>query len=262
MPIDWFNLGSSYSNFAGIMAGFAFSGIYLLLEDRKTKVSEVISILLVGFFGLLLAAFLYANTGGMATDQNTPEQVKMTFLHGVIASVIFAISIIQMFLSLVFIFIVYDLPREVIVLGMTVYYGATFVVAMFIIRTLPVIQNTPPMRMAITNGLYLTAGIAALILLAIFKLFREKLDLFFENHFTAIMTGTFIFMLFLTAVYNMDALSKGDIPIVFDHLIILLVVINMMINNFSMHYEYRSAKNSSERQGRWNSYRNGQNNDH
>lgn len=254
MPVDWLNIGSSSSNFAGIMAGFAFSGIYLLLEDEKTKVSEVISILLVGFFGLLLAAFLYANTGGMATDQNTPEQDKITFLHGVIASVIFAISIIQMFLSLVFIFIVYDLPREVIVLGMTVYYGATFVVAMFIIRSLPVIQNTPPMRMAITNGLYVTAGISALILLVLFKSLRITLDYIFENHFTAIMIGTFFFMLFLTAMYNMDALFTRDIPIIFDHLIIFMFVVNMMINNFSMHYEYRSAKIDSERAGRWNDY--------
>jgi hypothetical protein len=262
MPVDWLNIGSAYSNFAGIMAGFAFSGIYLLLEDRKGKVSEVISILLVGFFGLLLAAFPFANTGGMATNQNTPEQDKITLLHGVIASVIFAISIIQMFLSLVFIFIVYDLPREVIILGMTVYYGASFVVAMFIIRSLPVIQNTPTERLPITNGLYVTAGISALILLALLKSVREKLDDFFENHFTHIMIGTFVFMLFLTAVYNMDALFKTDIPIIFDHLLILIVVVNMMVNNFSMHYEYRSAKEAKDQTGRWKSMRNDQNNDH
>ena len=54
MLVDWATMSSNYANFAGILAGFVFSGIFLLLEDEKRDASEVISILLVGFFGLLL----------------------------------------------------------------------------------------------------------------------------------------------------------------------------------------------------------------
>ena len=35
MLVDWATMSSNYANFAGILAGFVFSGIFLLLEDEK-----------------------------------------------------------------------------------------------------------------------------------------------------------------------------------------------------------------------------------
>jgi ABC-type uncharacterized transport system permease subunit len=122
MLVDFATMSSNYANFAGILAGFVFSGIFLLLEDEKRDASEVISILLVGFFGLLLTAFLFSNISGMDAETLDENRIRMVAFHMVIASIIFSIAIMQMFLSLVFIFILYQLPTQVISLGKTIYY--------------------------------------------------------------------------------------------------------------------------------------------
>ena len=49
MQVDWATMSGNYANFAGILAGFVFSGIFLLLEDEKRDASEVISIFLSDF---------------------------------------------------------------------------------------------------------------------------------------------------------------------------------------------------------------------
>ena len=117
MGFDWPNMSSSYANFAGILAGFVFSGIFLLLEDEKRDASEVISILMVGFFGLLLSAFLFSNISGLSMETANPIQLRMLSFRILVASIIFSITIMQMFLSLIFIFILYRLPQQVISLG-------------------------------------------------------------------------------------------------------------------------------------------------
>jgi len=238
MLVDWATMSSNYANFAGILAGFVFSGIFLLLEDEKRDASEVISILLVGFFGLLLTAFLFSNISGMDAETIDPDRIRLVAFHMVIASIIFSIAIMQMFLSLVFIFILYRLPTQVINLGKTIYYGSALIATMFVVRTIPVLYTDEVILSALPRNLYLAVAVTAVLSFILSKIFRRKLDAFFERYFIMIITATFLFMLLLVVLYNTQIHLK-DIPVIVDQVIMVMFTINMMINNFSINHEYR-----------------------
>lgn len=241
MLVDFATMSSNYANFAGILAGFVFSGIFLLLEDEKRDASEVISILLVGFFGLLLTAFLFSNISGMDAETIDPDRIRLVAFHMVIASIIFSIAIMQMFLSLVFIFILYQLPMQVISLGKTIYYGSALIATMFVIRTIPVLYTDEAILSALPRNLYLAVAITAVLSFTLSRLFRRRLDALFERYFIMIITATFLFMLLLVVLYNTQIHLK-DIPIFVDQVIMGMFTVNMMINNFSINHEYRMMR--------------------
>jgi hypothetical protein len=241
MLVDWATMSSNYANFAGILAGFVFSGIFLLLEDEKRDASEVISILLVGFFGLVLTAFLFSNISGMEADPLDQNRMRMVSFHLVIASIIFSIAIMQMFLSLVFIFILYELPTQVISLGKTIYYGSALIATMFVIRTIPALYTDETILSALPRNLYLAVVVTVVFTFIISKLFRRKLDDLFERYFIMIITATFLFMLLLVVLYNTQ-LHLKDIPVIVDQVIMGMFTVNMMINNFSINHESRMAR--------------------
>lgn len=241
MLVDFATMSSNYANFAGILAGFVFSGIFLLLEDEKRDASEVISILLVGFFGLLLTAFLFSNISGMDAATIDPDRIRLVAFHMVIASIIFSIAIMQMFLSLVFIFILYQLPMQVISLGKTIYYGSALIATMFVIRTIPVLYTDEAILSALPRNLYLAVAITAVLSFTLSRLFRRRLDALFERYFIMIITATFLFMLLLVVLYNTQIHLK-DIPIFVDQVIMGMFTVNMMINNFSINHEYRMMR--------------------
>lgn len=241
MLIDWATMSSNYANFAGILAGFVFSGIFLLLEDEKRDASEVISILLVGFFGLVLTAFLFSNISGVEAEKTDPDRMRLVSFHIVIASIIFSIAIMQMFLSLVFIFILYRLPAQVISLGKTIYYGSALIATMFVIRTMPALYTDAAILAALPRNLYLAVAVTVVLLFILSKVFLRKLDALFEHYFIMIITATFLFMLLLVVLYNTQIHLK-DIPIVGAQLIMGMFTVNMMINNFSINHEYRMMR--------------------
>ena len=238
MLVDFATMSSNYANFAGILAGFVFSGIFLLLEDEKRDASEVISILLVGFFGLLLTAFLFSNISGMDAETLDENRIRMVSFHMVIASIIFSIAIMQMFLSLVFIFILYQLPTQVINLGKTIYYGSALIATMFVIRTIPILYTDKLVLAALPRNLYLAVAITVVILFILSKLFRRRLDALFERYFIMIITATFLFMLLLVVLYNTQ-IHLREMPVVIYQVIMGMFTVNMMINNFSINHEYR-----------------------
>ena len=59
MLVDWAAMSSNYANFAGILAGFVFSGIFLLLGDEKRDASEVISLGKTIYYGSALIATMF-----------------------------------------------------------------------------------------------------------------------------------------------------------------------------------------------------------
>jgi len=238
MQIDWSTMSGNYANFAGILAGFVFSGIFLLLEDEKRDASEVISILLVGFFGLLLSAFLFSNISGINMETAGPDSLRMMAFRMVIASIIFSITIMQMFQSLVFIFILYRLPGQVINLGKTIYYGSALIATMFVIRTLPFLYSDDAILSFMPQNLFLTVAFTAAFLFILSKIFRRRLDALFERYFITIITATFLFMLLLVVFYNTQ-LYLSDIPVVIGQVVMVMFTFNMMINNFSINHEYR-----------------------
>ncbi|HEX5351884.1 MAG TPA: hypothetical protein VFW58_09675 [Trichococcus sp.] len=238
MQVDWATMSGNYANFAGILAGFVFSGIFLLLEDEKRDASEVISILFVGFFGLVLTAFLFSNISGMEAEALDQNRIRLVSFHLVIASIIFSIAIMQMFLSLVFIFILYQLPPQVISLGKTIYYGSSLIATMFVIRTIPALYTDEGILSDLPRNLYLAVAVTAVISFILSRLFRRKLDTLFERYFIMIITATFLFMLLLVVLYNTQIHLK-DIPVIVDQIIMGMFTINMMINNFSIDHEYR-----------------------
>lgn len=239
MQVDWATMSGNYANFAGILAGFVFSGIFLLLEDEKRDASEVISILFVGFFGLVLTAFLFSNISGMEAEALDQDRIRLVAFHMVIASIIFSIAIMQMFLSLVFIFILYQLPEQVISLGKTIYYGSSLIATMFVIRTIPALYtNDEAILSALPRNLYLAVAVTAVFSFILSRLFRRKLDALFERYFIMIITATFLFMLLLVVLYNTE-IHLREIPVVVDQIIMGMFTVNMMINNFSINHEYR-----------------------
>ncbi|CZQ90667.1 Hypothetical protein Tpal_1295 [Trichococcus palustris] len=241
MGFDWPNMSSSYANFAGILAGFVFSGIFLLLEDEKRDASEVISILMVGFFGLLLSAFLFSNISGLSMGTANPLQLRMLSFRILVASIIFSITIMQMFLSLVFIFILYRLPQQVLSLSKMIYYGSAFIATMFVIRTFSALYTDVNILSTLTRDLFLTVLVSAVVLFILSKIFRRKLDIMFEKYFVRIITSSFVFMLALVIAYNTD-MYLMEMPVIADHFIMVVFTINMMNNNFSINHEYRTMK--------------------
>lgn len=241
MGFDLPNMSSSYANFAGILAGFVFSGIFLLLEDEKRDASEVISILMVGFFGLLLSAFLFSNISGFNMETANPLQLKMLAFRMLVASIIFSLTIMQMFLSLIFIFILYRLPQQVLSLGKMIYYGSSFIATMFVIRTFSALYSEGNILSTLTRDLFLTVLVSAAVIFIISKLFRRKLDMMFEKYFVRIITSSFVFMLALVIAYNTE-MYLMEMPVIVDHFIMVLFTINMMNNNFSINHEYRTMK--------------------
>lgn len=163
---------------------------------------SVISILLVGFFGLLLSPFLFSNISGMEAGMLNQGRVRMVAFHMVIASIIFSIAIMQIFLSLVFIFILYRLPPQVISLGKTNYYESAIIATMFVIRMIPILYTDQAVLAALSRNLYLAVVVTVAILFILGKLFRRKLDALFERYFITIITATFLFRILLVVFYN------------------------------------------------------------
>jgi hypothetical protein len=230
-------MSSNYANLAGILAGFSFSGIYLLIEYEKRDASEVISILLVGFFGLILSAFLFSNISRIPVDQENLVQMKELVFSVVVASIIFCISVIQMFVSLVFIFILYRLPKMVINLGKIIYYETAIITAMFITTTIPKLYLDRNIE-DLTNDLFLTGLVFALFIFALSKILMRKLDIFFEKSFIKIVAGITLLMLILVGFYR-SPIYLGEIPVIFPHVLNLIYILIIMINSFSINHEYR-----------------------
>lgn len=241
MDVDLIGMSSNYANFAGILAGFAFSGIYLLIEYEKRDASEVIGILLVGFFGLLLSAFLFSHITRLVMEEGNLEQMKEIAFSIVIASIVFSLAIMQMFLSLVFIFILYRLPKQVINLGKIIYYEVSVIVTLFIITTIPELYLDETIAKDLSVDLFLTALASATAIFALSKIFMRRLDLIFENHFIRIVAGTTVLMLAFTVVYRSDVYLDG-IPFVYAHLVVVVFIVQVMINSFSINHEHRMMK--------------------
>lgn len=238
---DLTSMSSNYANLAGILAGFSFSGIYLLIEYEKRDASEVISILLVGFFGLILSAFLFSNISKMNLDLENLNQLKKIGLSVVISSIIFCIAIMQMFLSLVFIFILYRLPKQVISLGKILYYETSIITTLFIITTIPRLFPDENIIPSLSRDLLVTALLTIAVIFTLSKMFIKKLDILFEDYFIQIVAGSTVLMLILVGIYRSDIYLR-EIPAIFPHILIIIFTINIMINNFSINHEYRMMK--------------------
>ena len=78
------------------------------------------------------------------------------------------------------------------------------------------------------------------------KIFRRKLDAWFERYFIMIITATFLFMLLLVVLYNTQIHLK-DIPVTVDQVIMVMFTTNMMINNFSINHEYRMMQSDDKK---------------
>lgn len=234
---DITTMSSNYANLAGILAGFSFSGIYLLIEYEKRDSSEVIGILFAGFFGLILAAFLFSNISRIAYDPGSPDLMKELAFNVVIASIIFCIAVIQMFVSLVFIFILYRLPKLVISLGKIIYYETSLITAMFITTTIPrlYVNDNPA---GLTKDLFLTGLVFVLLIYILSKMFKRRLDVIFEKDFLQIVAGITILMVMLVGLYR-SRLYLGEIPVIFPHFLNFVYILIIMINGFSINHEHR-----------------------
>lgn len=235
---DVITMSTNYSNFAGILAGFAFSGIYLLIEYEKKESAEVISILLVGFFGLILSSFLFSNITKMTFEEENIIQIKQVGFSVIIASIVFALSIMEMFLSLVFIFILYKMPKQVINLGKIIYYEVSFIVIMFIVTTIPQLYIDEKIIESLTRDLFLTVLFSALVTFVLSKIFMKQLDVIFEKYFIQIITVDTILMLILAGIYRSDMYLR-EVPYIFAHIVVSIFTINVMTNNFSINHEHR-----------------------
>ena len=235
---DITTMSSNYANLAGILAGFSFSGVYLLIEYEKRDSSEVVGILFAGFFGLILAAFLFSNISRISYDPGSPELMKELAFNVVIASIIFCIAVIQMFVSLVFIFILYRLSKLVISLGKIIYYETALITAMFITTTIPRLYLIDDPNTGLVKDLFLTGLVFVLLIFILSKIFMKKLDRIFEKNFLQIVAGITVLMVMLVGIFR-SRIYLGEIPVLFPHFLNLLYILIIMVNGFSINHEYR-----------------------
>ncbi len=112
--VSWQTLAGYHSNLTGVLAGFTFAALTLLLtnppknvNNNSSKISVYIYALLVVFFGLILTSFLLAATTGDKEDQRAAYRA-------IVASLAFAISTPLMFVSLSWFFKVYGIDNDVL----------------------------------------------------------------------------------------------------------------------------------------------------
>lgn len=129
-------VASGYSQVTGLLAGFSFAAIGVLLprvrpdtgEDadaarqREEEASAAILALLVTFGTLMLASFVYAGVAGPGADE-----VQVTYLMFYIASALFSMGVCTIFAAIAWLFVVYDLSDSVLAFARLLAYGAIFV---------------------------------------------------------------------------------------------------------------------------------------
>jgi hypothetical protein len=104
-PIAWNTISGYHSQLTGVLAGFVFAALTLLLSTpprgKSTReISEPLLMLLLVFLSLILASFLYA----VATGERSPTG---PVLSNMFASFIFSLAAVQMFLCLSWLFFEY-----------------------------------------------------------------------------------------------------------------------------------------------------------
>lgn len=125
-----------YSQFAGVLAGFVFVAITLLLtpanleifKDPSRKQARTITLqsLFVSFFSLLISSFLFAVIAG---EQTTIR----AFALGGIASSLFVLSVLQVMLSINWLFKGYGVDRSILTLGWWLYQAVTIIAWLYVI---------------------------------------------------------------------------------------------------------------------------------
>lgn len=135
---NWAAASSLYSQLTGVLAGFAFTAIVLLISNlpKKQQIDDIgkpAYSLLIVFVGLIMASFLFAFLTGYTKNDST---ILLMDICGTIASFIFAICMMQMFMSIVFLFKSYNFPTVVLSKGHLAFHGISFLAIFYMISTM------------------------------------------------------------------------------------------------------------------------------
>jgi hypothetical protein len=141
--LDNFNVQAAsgyYSQLAGVLAGFVFTAMILLLSnppkvrggtagDGSAVISTPLLAFFVVLFQLIVASFSYAVVTG---DSGTPRATVL----GLFASCVLAIASAEMFITIAWFFKVYGVSRLVMRICFWLCSGVGFIVLIWLLKTM------------------------------------------------------------------------------------------------------------------------------
>lgn len=138
--VDWPTISGYHSQLTGVLAGFAFAALTLLISnppDGKSArdISDPLYTLLAVFFSLIISSFLYA----LATGDKSPTGPAFANMF---ASVVFAVASVQLFGCLAWFFREYRLAPDVVEGAHALCEGATLIGAVMTATTIGNWLNT------------------------------------------------------------------------------------------------------------------------
>ena len=138
--VDWPTISGYHSQLTGVLAGFAFAALTLLISnppDGKTArdISDPLYTLLAVFFSMIISSVLYALATGVKSNTG-PAYANM------FASVVFAVAAVQLFGCLSWFFREYRLAPEVVEGAHALCEGATLIGAVMTATTIGNWLNT------------------------------------------------------------------------------------------------------------------------
>jgi hypothetical protein len=250
---SWATSSSLYSQLTGVLAGFAFTAIILLIssfpskqnlfKDQKTDniIIPTYSLLIV-FIGLIIASFLFAMLTGYTINCNT---LQILDVNGTIASFIFAICIMQMFMSIVLLFKTYTFNNDIIPMSKSVFKGVSYIALFYIFSTIiesKVIQ--------ISNYILLfTPMVSILIVIIIGKyvIKSKRVSSFLKCNFAKCISWIFVVFMILGVLFEINSFFELIYNIweylLFSHLLLIIQCLIYLIFDFYVSEEILMTEN-------------------
>ncbi|MET9497357.1 hypothetical protein [Streptomyces sp. NPDC006552] len=174
-PGDWNPIGSaeSLSAFCGIFAGFVFSGVVMVIGQKNAAgsdghASRGLRLLLPSFFGLAIAAYLYALTSGELV-------CKRALVEQLFAGAILAADAIVVIAGLAWLLLAYERNShgEVRFFRRLILVAAIFVLLMLAVSSVG-FHNTWTNRSAAPEADWMAWGTFGVLVAGVVLLWRRK----------------------------------------------------------------------------------------
>ena len=226
---SWIAVGSTYSQYAGLLAGFMFTAIIIILSEprkprlncrRDTSSTWHMSSLLLTCFGGLLTAFLLAHFTGYPSNPTGPEPIHMQVMAALI-SFMLALTVAQMFLSLYYVLHYYRLKEPVLALARLLFY---VMVVISLLLVLPAMLEAQPLEKGNydfhTDIINIVIILVALALMVLGLWLRKSFGRCFRISYKRVFYIVLIEFILVIALYFIISMpfpeDLGDMPMLLE----------------------------------------------